>query len=75
MRQEQSEQTAIPPGDLLRLFDELKIGGGKKDALTAFIAPLVNYVSIDPWRYSCGPARSALSWARASASGLASVIW
>ena len=30
---------------MLRLFDELKIGSGKKDALTAFIALLVNYVS------------------------------
>ncbi len=45
MRNSQKDGTAIPPGDMLRSFEELKIGPGEKDATSAFMAPLVNYVS------------------------------
>jgi hypothetical protein len=45
MRNSQKELTAIAPGDMLRSFEELKIGAGEKDATSAFMAPLVNYVS------------------------------
>jgi len=44
MRNNQQDRTAVPAGDMLRLFEELKIGAGKNET-TAFMALLVNYVS------------------------------
>ncbi len=45
MRNSDQGRIGIPPGDMLRLFEGLNIGAGKKDATTSFMAPLVNYVS------------------------------